>query len=112
VRLAPHAVFERKGQDLYVSVPVPVTTAVLGGQVNVPTLAGPAARRKVPPLTQNGQVFRLRGYGMPAVGSPEKGNLFAKIEARLPRTVSPQAREHYAALAQLNESQDGSESTV
>jgi curved DNA-binding protein len=112
VRLAPHAVFERKGQDLYVSVPVPVTTAVLGGQVNVPTLAGASARLKVPPLTQNGQVFRLRGYGMPSVGSTEKGNLFARIDARLPKTLSPQAREHYAALAQLGESPDGSESTV
>ena len=84
VRLAPHSVFERKGQDLYVNVPVPVTTAVLGGQVNVSTLAGSPARLKVPPLTQNGQVFRLRGYGLPSVGSTEKGNLFAKVDVQLP----------------------------
>jgi len=112
VRLAPHPVFERKGQDLYVNVPVPVTTAVLGGQVNVPTLGGTSARLKVPPLTQNGQVFRLRGYGMPSVGSTEKGNLFARVDAQLPRTLSPKAREHYAALAQLSDSKDATESTV
>jgi DnaJ-class molecular chaperone len=112
VRLAPHPVFERKGQDLYVNVPVPVTTAVLGGQVNVPTLAGVSARLKVPPLTQNGQVFRLRGYGMPSVGSAEKGNLFARVDAQLPRALSPKAREHYAALAQLGDSQDATESTA
>jgi DnaJ-class molecular chaperone len=112
VRLAPHPVFERKGQDLYVNVPVPVTTAVLGGQVNVPTLAGTPARLKVPPLTQNGQVFRLRGYGMPSVGSTEKGNLFARVDAQLPRALSPQAREHYTALAQLGDSQEATETTV
>ena len=112
VKLAPHAVFERKGQDLYVSVPVPVTAAVLGGQVDVPTLAGPPARLKVPPLTQNGQVFRLRGYGMPSVGSAEKGNLFARVDVQLPRALSPKAREHYAALAQLGDGQDATENTV
>ena len=112
VRLAPHAIFERKGQDLYVNVGVPVTTAVLGGQVNVPTLAGNAARLKVPPLTQNGQVFRLRGYGMPSIGSTEKGNLFAKVDAQLPRALSPQAREHYAALAQLVDGQDATEKSI
>jgi curved DNA-binding protein len=106
VRLAAHAVFERKGQDLYVNVAVPVTTAVLGGQVNVPTLSGSSARLKVPPLTQNGQVFRLRGYGMPAVSSTEKGNLFARVEVQLPRSLSPKAREHYAALAELGDSQE------
>ena len=111
VRLAPHPVFERKGQDLYVNVGVPVTTAVLGGQVNVPTLAGTSARLKVPPLTQNGQVFRLRGYGIPSIGSAEKGNLFAKVDAQLPRALSPKAREHYTALAELD-GQDAKEQTI
>jgi curved DNA-binding protein len=111
VRLAPHSVFERKGQDLYVNVAVPVTTAVLGGQVNVPTLAGSSARLKVPPLTQNGQVFRLRGYGMLSTASTEKGNLFARVEVQLPKTLSPKAREHYAALAQLADG-DAAENTV
>ena len=112
VRLAPHAVFERKGQDLYVNVAVPVTTAVLGGQVDVPTLAGQSARLKVPSLTQNGQVFRLRGYGMPSVGTAAKGNLFARVEVQLPRALSPEAREHYAALAQLGDGEDAARSTA
>lgn len=103
VRLTPHSSFERKGQDLYVNVVVPVTTAVLGGHVEVPTLAGPSARLRVPPLTQNGQVFRLKGYGMPTVGSDVKGHLFARVDAQLPRTLSAEAKEHYAALAKLAE---------
>jgi curved DNA-binding protein len=101
VRLAPHASFERKGQDLYVHVAVPVTTAVLGGQVNVPTLGDAPARLRVPPLTQNGQVFRLKGYGMPSVGSQDKGHLYATVDAQLPRELTAEAREHYAALARL-----------
>src|SRR5688500_11682396 len=72
VRRAPHATFERKGRDLYVKGPLPVTTAVLGGEADAQTLTGKPARLRIPPLTQNGQVFRLKGYGMPAVGKPEE----------------------------------------
>jgi DnaJ-class molecular chaperone len=100
VRLAPHAVFERKGRDLYVKVALPVPTAVLGGEAEVQTLAGKPARLRIPALTQNGQVFRLKGYGMPAVGtSDEKGDLYARIEAQLPAQVTEDERGHYEALA-------------
>jgi len=100
VRLAPHPVFERKGRDLYVKVPVTVTTAVLGGEAEVQTLAGKPARLRIPALTQNGQVFRLKGYGMPAVGkSEDKGDLYARIEAQLPTAVTEREREHWEALA-------------
>ena len=75
VRLSPHPVFERKGRDLYVKVPVPVPTAVLGGEAEVRTMTGKPARLRIPPLTQNGQVFRLKGYGMPTTGkSDESGD--------------------------------------
>ena len=102
VRLAPHADFERKGRDLYVKVPLPVTTAVLGGEAEVRTLEGKTVRLKIPPLTQSGQVFRLKGYGMPKVGKPdEKGDLYARVEVQLPTELSPAEREHYEALAKL-----------
>ena len=67
VRLAPHPVFELKDRDLHVRVAVPVTTAVLGGEADVQTLSGKPARLRIPPMTQNGQVFRLKGYGMGVV---------------------------------------------
>ena len=70
IRLAPHPQFERKGKDLYTHVPIPLTTAVLGGEAEVTTLGGKSLRLKIPPTTQNGQVFRLKGHGMPAVGKP------------------------------------------
>jgi DnaJ-class molecular chaperone len=102
VRLVPHPEFERKGRDLYVKVSLPVTTAVLGGEAEVRTLDGKPVRLRIPPLTQNGQVFRLKGYGMPKVGHPQdKGDLYARIDAQLPTAISPAEREHYEALAKL-----------
>ena len=102
VRLAGHPLFEKKGRDLYVKVPVPATTAVIGGEAEVPTLSGKPARLRIPPMTQNGQVFRLKGYGMPAVGKPDdKGDLYGRVEAQLPAALSPAEREHWEALAKL-----------
>jgi DnaJ-class molecular chaperone len=103
VRLTPHPVFELKERDLHVRVQVPVTTAVLGGEADVQTLSGKPARLRIPPMTQNGQVFRLKGYGMPAVGKPdEKGDLYARVDVQLPTDLSPEEREHYEALRRLS----------
>ena len=100
VRLAPHPDFERKGRDLYTKVRVPVPTAVLGGEGNVQTLTGKAVRLRIPALTQNGQVFRLKGYGMPSVGKPDDtGDLYARVDVQLPTALSQAEREHYEALA-------------
>ena len=103
IRLAVHPVFERKGRDLYVRVTLPVTTAVLGGEADVQTLTGRPARLRIPPLTQNGQVFRLKGFGMPAVGKAnEKGDLYGRVDVQLPAQLSAEEREHYEALAKLS----------
>ena len=102
VRLTPHPQVERKGRDLYVKVPVPATTAVLGGEAAVQTLSGKSVRLRIPPLTQNGQVFRLKGYGMPKIGDPDdKGDIYARVEAQLPTELTPAEREHYEAIARL-----------
>ena len=103
VRLAPHLQFDRKGRDLHLKVPVPVTTAVLGGEVEVHTIEGRSVRLRIPPLTQGGQVFRLKGYGMPKVSDPsDRGDLYARAEVHLPTELSPAEREHYEALARLH----------
>jgi DnaJ-class molecular chaperone len=101
VRIRPHPVFERAGPDLRVKVAIPVTTAVLGGEAQVPTITG-SVRLKIPEGTQNGQIFRLKGHGMPAVGKPdERGELYATAEVQVPRTLTREQREHYEALAKL-----------
>ena len=105
VRLQSHPEFEQKGRDLHVKVVLPVATAVLGGEADVRSLAGKPVRLRVPPLTQNGQVFRLKGYGMPVVGhSTDKGDLYARVDIELPTTISAAEREHYEALARLRAS--------
>jgi DnaJ-class molecular chaperone len=102
IRLAPHPKFERKGRDLYTHVAVPLTTAVLGGEAEVQTIAGKPLRLKVPPTTQNGQVFRLKGHGMPAVGKPEQyGDLYATVDVELPRSLTPEQRTYFEALQKL-----------
>ncbi|HKY22590.1 MAG TPA: J domain-containing protein [Vicinamibacterales bacterium] len=102
VHVTPDSRFERKGQDLHAKVRVPVTTAVLGGEGEVPNLGGKPLRLKIPAGTQNGQVFRLKGHGMPLVGKPgEHGDLYATVEAELPRQLTPEERTHYEALARL-----------
>ena len=102
VHLTPHPRFERKGQDLHVRVPVPVTTAVLGGEVEVPTLRGRPLRLKIPPTTQQGQVFRLKGQGMPTFAKPvHRGNMYATVNVQLPVHLTKQQRQHYEALAKL-----------
>jgi DnaJ-class molecular chaperone len=102
VKLRPHPQFERKGRDLYVKVRVPVTTAVLGGEVDVPTLAGKPLRLKVPMATQGGQVFRLRTHGLPTTSKDgQPGDLFATVDINVPQILSPEERTHYEALAAL-----------
>lgn len=105
IRLRPHARFERKGRDLYAKVPIPVTTAVLGGEAEVETLGGRPLRLRVPPETQNGQVFRLKGHGMPAVGKPDdRGDLYATVDVQVPKALTEEQRRHYEALAKLENS--------
>lgn len=102
VQIKPHPVFERKANDLHAKIVVPVTIAVLGGEAQVPTISG-SVRLKIPETTQSGQVFRLKGHGMPAVGKPdERGDLYATVEVQLPRSLTKDQRQHYEALAKLD----------
>lgn len=102
VRLAPHPRFERRDDDLAVDVRVSLTEALLGATVEVPTLEG-TVEMAIPPETQNGQVFRLRGQGMPRRGDG-RGDLLARVMVVLPRHLTPRERELIEELArQRNE---------
>ncbi|MGQ9501637.1 MAG: DnaJ C-terminal domain-containing protein [Anaerolineae bacterium] len=102
IKVAPDSRFERTGDDLRVTVPVDLYTAVLGGEVAVPTLTG-EVKLKVPAGTQNGQIFRLRGKGMPKIKSPgEYGDLFVRIDVRLPTQLSPKQRALFEELRRIS----------
>jgi DnaJ-class molecular chaperone len=99
IRQTPHSRFERKGRDLYTHVSIPLTTAVLGGEADVPTLSGKSLRLRIPPTTQIGQTFRLKGHGMPVTGKPdEHGDLYATVDVQLPRELTAEQRQHFEAL--------------
>jgi curved DNA-binding protein len=84
-----------------VAVPTDLYTAVLGGEVRVPTLTGDV-KLKVPAGSQNGRVFRLRGKGMPRLRQPtEYGDLFARLDVRLPTTLTPKQQELFEQLRRL-----------
>lgn len=100
-RVAPHAQFERKGDDLYVDVPVPYTDAALGGAVKVPTLKGTRLTMTVPGGTQSGQAFRLGGQGMPRLRGGGSGDLYARAKVTVPKTLLPRERELLTELAHL-----------
>lgn len=104
VSVQPHAVYERKGRNLYREIEVPVEDAILGTEVNVPTLTGRVALT-IPPETQNGQRFRLAGQGMPTLGQPNsRGDLFATVKVRLPSNLSERQKELYQELKSLRSS--------
>jgi len=101
VKLLPHPVFERKGDDLAVSVAVPLTTAVLGGEVTVPTLDGPLGI-KVPPGSRPGRVFRLRNHGLPKLEGGGRGDILATLGVELPGPdLTPRDREIFEELRKL-----------
>jgi len=95
-----HRVFERKGDDLHVEVTVPLTMAMLGGEVQVPTPKGKLAL-KIPPETQNGRAFRLAGQGMPHLGNSSRGDLMAKVKVVLPTKLSSEEKKLFEQLDQL-----------
>jgi curved DNA-binding protein len=105
VKVEPDPRFERHGDDLYTDVQVDLYTALLGGEVNVPTLTGDVVLT-IPPESQPDQTFKLKQRGMPALKRPEKiGNLYAQLKVALPRKLSTRERELYQELRKLREQQ-------
>ncbi len=100
VSVKSDSVFQRKGDDLQADVSVPLTTAVLGGEVKVDTLGGEVVL-KVPALTQNGKAFRLSGKGMPHLGKSGNGDLMAKVKVVLPQKLTDDEKKLFDELRKL-----------
>lgn len=96
----PHAIFERDGNDLYCEVPINITTAALGGELEVPTLDG-RIKLKIPAETQSGKMFRLRGKGVRSVRSGATGDLMCKVQLETPVNLTKKQKE---LLEELNTS--------
>jgi molecular chaperone DnaJ len=93
VSVAPHRFFKRDGRDLYTRVPIPLTTAALGGQIEVPTIDGTRARLQVPESTQTGHRFRLRGKGMSELHGHVRGDMFCEVVVETPVNLTKRQKE-------------------
>ncbi len=91
--LQPHRLFQREGADIFCKVPVPVTLAALGGNLEVPTIDGGKAKVSVPAGTQAGAQFRLRGKGMSVLRSAQRGDMFVQVQVETPVNLSKRQRE-------------------
>jgi len=92
LRVSKHKIFERDGANLACEVPINFTTATLGGEVELPTLDGHVSL-KVPPGTQSGKVFRLRGKGVTTVRDPRQGDLFAQVAVETPVNLTTEQQD-------------------
>ncbi|MGB3625356.1 MAG: molecular chaperone DnaJ [Henriciella sp.] len=94
VDVAEHDIFERDGPNLYCPAPVPMVTAALGGEIEIPTIDGGRAKVTVPEGAQTGRKLRLRGKGMPSLrGSGQGGDLFVEMIVETPRNLSARQKE-------------------
>lgn len=91
--LRPHKFFKREGANLYCRVPVAMTTAALGGEIEVPTVGGKGTKVKIPAGTQTGQQLRLKGKGMPVLRSDATGDLYIQVAVETPVNLSSKQKD-------------------
>jgi molecular chaperone DnaJ len=101
LRVEPHERFRREGDDVHVLVPVAIHEAALGAKIDVSAPDG-HARLRVPPGTQSGQRFRIRGRGAPSPKSGEKGDLVVEVKLVLPRILDERSKELLREFGHLN----------
>ncbi len=93
VAIGQHPIFQRDGANIFCRVPIPFTTAALGGSIEVPTVEGTRTRVTVPAGTQSGHQFRLRGKGMTVLRSPARGDMYIQTVVEIPVNLSKRQQE-------------------
>ncbi|MEO9169354.1 MAG: molecular chaperone DnaJ [Aestuariivirga sp.] len=91
--MRPHEFFKRDGADLYCEVPISMATAVLGGEIEVPTIDGRKARVSIPEGAQNDKQFRLKGKGMPVLRSSQHGDMYIQVSVETPVNLTRRQKE-------------------
>jgi molecular chaperone DnaJ len=101
IRVKPHPVFERRGQDLVCAMSVPMTQAALGADVEIQTIDGEPERVKLDPGVESGSVMRLRGRGVPRLGGRGRGDLYVTVLVETPKPKSKEERQLLERLAEV-----------
>jgi molecular chaperone DnaJ len=99
IRVKPHAYFERQAGDLYCAVPISITQASLGAEIQVSTLEGKTIKVKIPPGIQNGKYLRIRDEGVPSGG--RRGDLYIQLVVKIPAKLSKRGRELMEELSRV-----------
>lgn len=106
IEVRPHEIFERHDADIYCEVPISFPTAVLGGEVEVPTLEG-KIMMKIPAGTQSGRMFRLRGKGIAHIHEHSRGDQMVKVEIDVPTDLTSEQRRILKEFAKISGSDSG-----
>ena len=106
IHIKQHAVFQRDHNDLHCEMPISFTTAALGGEIEIPTLDG-SAKIKIPPETQTGKVFRLRGKGIKGVRSTTHGDLMCHVMVETPVNLTARQKELLQELESISTKDSG-----
>ena len=93
IEVSPHPIFEREGPDLHCRIPVPMTTAALGGEIEAPLIDGGRSRVKVPSGVQSGKQLRLREKGMPTLRGGRRGDLYLELAVETPVNLTSKQKE-------------------
>jgi molecular chaperone DnaJ len=93
VAIRPHDIFQRDGANIFCRVPLRMTQAALGGEVEVPTIDGSAAKVKIPAGTQTGDQFRLRSKGFSVLRSSQRGDMYIQVAVETPQSLTRRQRE-------------------
>ena len=101
IHVDEHEIFEREGQNLFCRIPVPMTTAALGGDIEAPTIDGGRSKVKVPVGVQTGKQMRLRGKGMPALRGSASGDLYIELAVETPVNLTARQKELLAEFQEL-----------
>lgn len=108
--ITPHSFFQRDGADIFCRVPISMTTAALGGQIEVPTVGGGKKRVKIPEGTESGKQFRLKGEGMPVLRSKAMGDMYIQVDVETPKNLTRRQRELLEEFAAQSGDQTSPES--
>lgn len=103
IEVAPHKIFEREAMDLHCRVPVSMSAAALGGDIEVPTIDGGRSRVKIPAGSQSGRQMRLRGKGMPALRGTGAGDMFIELAVETPVNLTSKQKELLREFEALSE---------
>jgi molecular chaperone DnaJ len=111
IEVKEHELFTREGHNLYCRVPVSMTSAALGGDIEVPTIDGGRSRVKVPAGSQSGKQMRLRGKGMPMLRGGGQGDMYLEVAVETPMNLSSRQKEILREFEELSEGDTNPESS-